>query len=92
MDQLLSLLEKLLYRNITVYVTSYQSIKFSGVLVFVNKSSIRIVLKKNNDQASPKRPMINFNKKLYHSEGALYLGAIVEIPIDKIDAVVHYSI
>ncbi|PKM51034.1 MAG: hypothetical protein CVV02_08865 [Firmicutes bacterium HGW-Firmicutes-7] len=92
MDQLISLLEELLYRTITVYVVNYQGIKFSGVLVFVSKSSIRIVLRKTNYQASPRRPFINFNKKYLNSEATLYLGAIVEIPISKIDAVVHYTI
>lgn len=92
MDQLISLLEKLLYCTITVYVTTYESIKFSGVLVHVSSSSIRIVLKKNNYQVSSRRPYINFNKKYFDSEGTIYLGSIVEIPINKIDAIVHYSI
>lgn len=88
MNKFIEFLYSLLYKTITVYIASYENIKFSGVLYDINENFIFIVLKIPNNKHS--KTKINFNKKYSNSKIIIHNNQIVQIPINQIDSIIYF--
>lgn len=93
MDDFIVLLDSLLYKSITVYISTYsdKSICFSGVLSKVSKDCITLILSITSKRYY-RKPFINFNRSFHPSKFVIIPGQNAIIPIDKIDAIVIYPI
>lgn len=91
MDTFEAYLDALLYKMISIYITSLaeKPLVFSGILVSLTPDSIRLVIKSSLD--TPNSHKINFNRRFQSSQTFSQLGSIVEIPFNKIDALIHHS-
>ncbi len=96
MDAFRYFLETLLYKTVSIYVTNYSNnnLIYCGTILNVTNTYISLVIDvgKREKFHKQKKPFINFNKQFNYSSIIIHPGSIVEIPIDKIEAIVHYPI
>jgi hypothetical protein len=96
LENLSLFLKTLLYKSVTVYISTFsiKSIWFTGVLSNVSNNCITIILTigTTNYRNKPKKTYINFNRHFQPSDILINPGQNVIIPIDKIDAIVYYPV
>jgi hypothetical protein len=94
LNELVRLLSESLYKVITVYVESYlpKGLIFHGVLFKISENIISLIIVQNIPPE--KKVLINFNKLFYPKQS--YISRtnhlIVEIPLEKIEAVRLYTL
>lgn len=93
MDEIYSILKTLLYKWLTIYIESYsnQPVVFSGILYQLTPQIASVLIKPAEFIQTSHKVAINFNKE-FHSDVKYSPGSIVEIPLDKIDAILHLPI
>lgn len=96
MDAFTLFLETLLYKTVSIYVTNYSNnnLIYSGTIFNVSDTCISLIINagKTDNFKKQKKPFINFNKQFSFSGIVIHPGSIVEIPINKIEAIVYYPI
>lgn len=96
MEELTLFLKTLLYKSVTIYISTFsnKSVWFTGVLSSVSNNCITIVLTigKTKYRYNTSKTFINFNRYFEPSRILITPGQNVIIPIDKIDAIVFYPV
>lgn len=82
-------IKSLLYKTVSIYVTSYTSkpLIFSGVLASIDQKQIRLVIQ-SEVKSNPYK--INFSRCFKSSDIVFVKGSLIEIPLSKIEAVLHH--